>query len=84
MVNALAVLESKLLKLIEELQRFRRENERLRSECETLKSQIALTSGEGRKAQRGLADYDQMKRTHQQAMVRVERALGKLGALRLQ
>ena len=84
MSNKLDLLESKIHKVAEELQTLRRANERLQSENETLKSQIALTSGDNRKTQRILADYDQMKRTHEQASVRVERALQKLNSLRLQ
>jgi hypothetical protein len=84
MSDKLELLESKVRKVIEELIRLRRENERLKSESESLKSQIALTTGEGRKAQRLLAEYDQMKRSHDQAVGRVERALQKLNSLRLQ
>ena len=83
MTTKLDLLESKIREAIGELQTLRRENERLKSDCESLKSQIALTSGDNRKVQRILAEYDQMKRTHHQASVRVERALEKLGALRI-
>jgi FtsZ-binding cell division protein ZapB len=82
--DKLDLLESKIKKVVDELQTLRRENERLKSDCDTLKSQLALTSGESRKVQRILAEYDQMKRSHEQATVRVERALSKLDALRFQ
>ena len=83
MSNKLDLLESKIRKAAEELQTLRRDNERLKSECETLKSQIALTHGDSRKTQRILADYDQLRRSREQATVRVERALQKLSALRI-
>ena len=80
-MNKLEILEGKIRKAIEELQTLRKENERLHSECETLKSQFTLTAGESRKAQRILAEYDQLRRNQEQATVRVERALEKLNAL---
>ena len=83
MPNRLDLLESKIHKLVDELQTLRKENERLKSECETFQSQISLTGGESRKAQRFLADYEQMKRTHEQAKHKVERALQKLNTLSL-
>jgi septation ring formation regulator EzrA len=82
--NTFELLESRIRKTVEELKTLRRENERLKGECETLKSQIALTTGESRKVQRVLADYEQLKRTHELVTGRVERALNKLNALRLQ
>jgi len=81
--TSIDVLESKLQKLVETLQALRKENARLRSECETLKSQVTLTTGESRKAQRILAEYDHLKRNQEQASARVERALQKLNALKV-
>ena len=81
-MNKLEILEGKIRKAVEELLTLRKENERLHSECETLKSQFTLTAGESRKAQRILAEYDQLRRNQEQATVRVERALEKLNALR--
>ena len=78
MAIKLDLLERKIRQVIEQLQTLRRENERLRGECETLQSQAALTNGESRKAQRILAEYEQLRRSHEQAAVRVERALQKL------
>jgi hypothetical protein len=80
--SKLDLLESKIHKVVEDLKTLRQENERLKSECETLKSQMALTSGDSRKTQRILADYDQLRRSREQAVVRVERALQKLNTLR--
>jgi FtsZ-binding cell division protein ZapB len=77
------VLSKKVNLAVEELRSLRRENQRLKAECEALKSQVALSSGEGRKAQRILAEYDQLKRNHEQAKVRVERALAKINSLSL-
>ena len=65
------ILEGKIRKAVEELQSLRKENTRLRSEHETLKSQFALTAGDSRKAQRILAEYDQLRRSQEQATVRV-------------
>jgi hypothetical protein len=82
--SKLELLEEKIHKVVDELLRLRRDNERLTTECETLKSQIALTTTESRKASRLLSEYDHMKRSHEQAVGRVERALQKLNTLRLQ
>jgi len=79
----LDILESKVKQAVEELQNLRKDNARLQSECEMLKSQLALTGGENKKAQRILAEYEQMKRTQEQATSRVERALERLSAMRL-
>ena len=81
MTAKLDLLESNIRKAAEELMTLRRDNERLKSENETLKSQIALTSGDNRKTQRILAEYDHLKRNQEQAVSRVERALQKLSAL---
>ena len=83
MAAKLDLLESKIREAIEQLQALRGENERLRSECEMLKSQAALAGGENRRAQRILAEHEQLRRSHEQAAVRVERALQKLNALRV-
>jgi predicted RNase H-like nuclease (RuvC/YqgF family) len=83
MPSQLELLETKIQKVVESLHALRKDNERLRSECETLKSQMTLTSNEGRKAQRVLAEYDQLKRNQEQAAARVERALNKLNAMRV-
>ena len=82
MVSKLEILEGKIVKAVHELQTLRKENDRLRGETETLKSQLTLTAGESRKAQRILAEYDQLRRNQEQAAVRVGRALEKLNALR--
>ena len=84
MTSKLDLLEEKIHKVVEELVALRKENTKLKGECEMLKSQIALTGGESRKAARLLADYDQMKRTNEQARVRVERALERLSQMTLQ
>jgi predicted RNase H-like nuclease (RuvC/YqgF family) len=81
--DKLDILEAKVLLVLEKLQTLRKENERLRSECDTLKSQMSLMHGESRKAQRVLAEYDQLKRNQEQAATRVERALQKLNSLRV-
>ena len=83
MSQTLGTLESKVKQAVEELQNLRKDNARLKSECEMLKSQLALTGGENKKAQRVLAEYEHMKRTQEQATVRVERALERLSAMRL-
>ena len=83
MASKLDQLESKIHKLVDELLALRKENERLQSEQETLKSQITLTGGESRKAQRFMAEHEQLKRSREQAIQRVERAMQKLNTLRL-
>ena len=80
----LEILEAKIKLAVEQIQSLRKDNARLQSECEMLKSQLALTGGENKKAQKILAEYEHMKRTHEQATVRVERALEKLSHMRLQ
>ncbi len=67
--------------MIERLQALQLENEQLHAECESLKSQLALASDEGRKAQRVLADQDHARRSREQAVLLVERALQRLSTL---
>jgi len=75
-------LEAKIHKILECLADYRKDNQRLRVECESLKGHVALLSGENSKAQRILAEYDQLKRRQEQVTHRVERALTSLNTLR--
>jgi FtsZ-binding cell division protein ZapB len=79
----LELLESKIRSAVDALKALRKENDRLKSKLATLKSHVDISQGENRKVQRILAEYDQMKRSHDQAVGRVERALNKLNAMRL-
>lgn len=76
-------LEGKIRTFIDELLAIRRENQRLKSETESLKGHVALLSSESGKAQRVLAEYDQLKRKHEQATTRVEKALATLNQLKI-
>jgi predicted RNase H-like nuclease (RuvC/YqgF family) len=80
-VNKAEVLEGKIRQVVERLGALRKENERLRSECESLKSQVAMLTHENNKAARMVMDYQQLRRAHEQATQRVERALQKLAAI---
>lgn len=75
-------LEGKIRKVVEELLSLRRETQRLRSENDSLKGHVGLLSTENSKAQRILAEYDQLKRRQEQAVSRVERALATINSLR--
>jgi predicted RNase H-like nuclease (RuvC/YqgF family) len=75
-------LEAKIHKAVEVLEAFRRENQQLKAECDSLKSHVAMLTNENNKAQRILADYDQLRRKQEQVTHRVERALSSLNALR--
>ncbi len=83
MSDILQVLETRVRKVVEELHALRRENDRLKSECEALKAQIALSTTESRKVQKTMAEYEQMKRSREVVVTRVERALHKLNNLRV-
>jgi FtsZ-binding cell division protein ZapB len=82
--SKLDLLVGKIQQAVEQLQILRKENERLKGQCDTLKSQLAQTSGENRKAQQVIAEYDQLKQRHDEATARVERALQKLSVMRVQ
>ena len=75
-------LEGKIRKIVEQALFLRQENKRLRTECESLQSHVAMLTGENNKAQRTMAEYEQLRRKQEQVTARVERALGALNSLR--
>lgn len=75
-------LEGKIQAIISRLADYRKDNQRLHLEIDSLKGHIALLTGENGKAQRILAEYEQIKRKQDQVTHRVERALNTLNALR--
>ncbi len=60
----------------------RRENQYLKTERDSLKSQVTMLAGENHKAQRAMADMDQLRKKHDAATHRVERALAALNHMR--
>ena len=75
-------LEGKIRKVAEAMAAVRRENGQLRTERDSLKSHVAMLTTENNKAQRALADIDQLRKKQEQVTHRVERALTSLNALR--
>lgn len=75
-------LEAKIHKVAEVVGALKRENQQLKSECDSLKSHVMMLTGENNKAQRILADYEQLRKKHDQVTHKVERALSSLTALR--
>ncbi len=75
-------LEAKIRKAAEAIGSLRRENQQLKTECDSLKSHVTMLTSENHKAQRILADYEQLRKKHDQVTHRVERALSSLTALR--
>jgi FtsZ-binding cell division protein ZapB len=75
-------LEGKIRKVVETVTALRRENQQLKTECDSLKSHVTMLTNENHKAQRAMADYDQLRRKHEAVSSRVERALTSLNALR--
>ena len=75
-------LEAKIRKVAEMIGTLRRENQQMKTECDSLKSHVIMLTGENHKAQRILADYDQLRRKHEQVTHKVERALSSLTAMR--
>lgn len=75
-------LEAKLKRFVEELLTLRRDNQRLKNEVDSMKSHITLLSTENSKAQRVLAEYDQLRKKQEQVTTRVERALSTLNQMR--
>jgi FtsZ-binding cell division protein ZapB len=75
-------IEAKIHKVVEAVSVLRRENQQLRTERDSLQSHVAMLTTENNKAQRILADYEQLRRKHEQVTHRVERALSTLNALR--
>ena len=75
-------LESKIHRVLETFLDLQHENHRLRSECESLKGHLALLTDENAKAQKILAEYEQLRRRQEQVTHRVERALSSLNNLR--
>ena len=75
-------LTERIHRVLEELAHLRKENQKFRTECESLRGHVALVSGENSKAQKILAEYEQLRRRQEQVTHRVERALNTLGSLR--
>ena len=75
-------LEAKIRNAAEAIGSLRRENHRLKTEYDSLKSHVNMLTGENHKAQRILADYEQLRKKHEQVTHKVERALSSLTALR--
>jgi FtsZ-binding cell division protein ZapB len=75
-------IEAKIRKVVESIGALRRENQQLKTERDSLQSHVAMLTSENNKAQRILADYDQLRKKHDQVTHRVERALTSLNALR--
>lgn len=75
-------LEAKIHRVAEVMTTLRHENQQLKTESESLRSHVSMLTGENQKAQRILADYEQLRKKHDQVTHRVERALTSLNALR--
>ena len=75
-------IEAKIRKVADTLTTLKRENNQLKTECDSLRSHVNMLTGENQKAQRTLADYEQLRKKHDQVTHRVERALTSLNALR--
>ena len=75
-------IEAKIRKVTEAIAALRRENKQLKTERDSLQSHVSMLTNENNKAQRILADYDQLRKKHDQVTHRVERALTSLNALR--
>ena len=75
-------IEAKISKVVDAVVALRRENQQLKTERDSLQSHVAMLTNENNKAQRVLADYDQLRKKHDQVTHRVERALSTLNALR--
>jgi FtsZ-binding cell division protein ZapB len=81
-VSKIEELEGKIRKVVEAVSALKRENGQLRTERDSLKSHVAMLTTENNKAQRALADNDQLRKKQEQVTHRVERALTSLNALR--
>lgn len=75
-------IEAKIHKVAEAIAALRRENQQLKIERDSLQSHVSMLTTENNKAQKILADYDQLRKQHDQVTHRVERALSSLNSLR--
>ena len=75
-------LEAIIRKAADAVTTLRRENQQLRAESDSLRSHVAMLTVENNKAQRILADHNQLRKKHEQVTHRVEHALTGLNALR--
>ena len=75
-------LEIKIRGVVERVAVLKKENQQLRAEYESLKAHMDLLNNENTKAQRIIAEYEQVKRRQEQVTHRVERALNALGTLK--
>ena len=65
-------IEAKIRKVVETISTLRRENLQLKTERDSLQSHVTMLTGENHKAQRILADYEQLRRKQEQVTHRVE------------
>ena len=75
-------IEAKIHKVVETLTALRRENQQLKTERDSLQSHVAMLTTESSKAQKILADYDQLRKKYEQVTHRVQHALTSLNSLR--
>lgn len=75
-------LESKISAAVALIGSLRNENSDLRREVESLQSHLTLYNNENSRAQQILADAEGLRRKHEAAALKIERALASLNALR--
>ncbi len=75
-------LEGKIKKVAEVLGTLRKENLHLKTERDSLKSHVSMLTSENHKAQRAMADFEQLRKKHDAVAQRVERALASVNAMR--
>jgi len=81
-VTKIEEIEGKLRKLVEQFNTLRHENQKLRSAQEATRSTLEILTSENQKAQEILSEFQQLKKRQDQAVLKVEKALKTLNALR--
>jgi len=81
-VDKIDDIQEKIRKLIEQMGALRTENKKLREDQEATRATVELLSGENQRAQKILADYQQIRKRQEQAAQKVERALNHLNSLK--
>ena len=75
-------IEEKIRKLVDRLKVLRTENRKLREDQEATRATVELLSSENHRAQKILADYQQIRKRQEQAAQKIERALQNLNSLK--
>jgi hypothetical protein len=81
-VDKIDDIEEKIRRLIDQIKVLRTENRKLKEDQDATRATVELLSSENQRAQKILADYQQIRKRQEQAAQKIERALQNLNSLK--